>query len=260
MFFIGVIVLSVVISGLDNIWIRVLAVLLQTVATAAVSRLFEYVDTHQLGIGFWWNVLKRRNVSVRLSFSYLYRILVNGKYLMVKGNRIKHQYQPIGGVYKYYDEAKSFLRSINYSPDIRMGNGDETDDLRIQLKGKYLFKFYEWFITQKDREYDPTREFYEEIIEPGLLSEEFFRGIKYKKICTYNGGIAYSDFNGCDEWLYADIFEIDLTDEQKKAVLDTIERNPDKLRLVTKEEIERLRTDDSVTRNIGNNAQWLLGD
>ena len=44
-----------------------------------------------------------------------------------------------------------------------MGNVDETDDLRIFIKGRYLLKFMEWFDSMKDREYDPYREFCEEL-------------------------------------------------------------------------------------------------
>lgn len=36
-----------------------------------------------------------------------------------------------------------------------MGNTNETDDLRINIKGKNLLSFMEWFLSMKDREYDP---------------------------------------------------------------------------------------------------------
>nr|WP_241158244.1 hypothetical protein [Adlercreutzia sp. ZJ138] len=35
-----------------------------------------------------------------MSAAYLFRIKVGGKYLLIRGNRIKDQYQPVGGVYK----------------------------------------------------------------------------------------------------------------------------------------------------------------
>ena len=46
--------------------------------------------------------LLRWNKKIRLSCAYLFQIKQDGKYLLIKGNRIE-QYQPVGGVYKYYN-------------------------------------------------------------------------------------------------------------------------------------------------------------
>lgn len=92
---------------------------------------------------------------------------------MVRGNRIKRQYQPVGGVYKYYDEARPALERLEFKPNIKMGNTDETDDLRIWIKGKYLLKFMDWFMSMENREYDPCREFKEELIDTGFCLRNY---------------------------------------------------------------------------------------
>lgn len=189
----------------------------------------------------------------------MYKLEVNGKYLLIRGNRIKNKYQPIGGVYKFYQEARDFLNSLNFIPDVKVGNIDDTDDLRIKLNGKYLLSFYEWFFSMNNREYDPTREFYEEMIKTGLLPEEKFRNMHYRKIRKHDIGITNSTYHKMHEVIYADIFEVTLTKEQKQLILEAVKKHPDKLILATDEEMIQERTSDSVDTNIGNNAKWLLG-
>ena len=189
----------------------------------------------------------------------MYRIQVNGKYLLIKGNRLKNQFQPVGGVYKYYKEAKPFLEGINFRPDTRMKNFDETDDLRINIKGKHLLSFMNWFLSMKDREYDPYREFKEELIDTGLLPENDFKQLSYRKVCVHNKGVTFSNFNNCIEFIYSDIFDLDLTNEQKTAIIKSVKEHPESLCLVTAEELNS-ECYNGIEKNIGNNAKWILGE
>src|SRR5690606_16831147 len=51
--------------------------------------------------------------ELRLTISYLYNIEVNGKYLLVKSHRLQDTYQPVGGVYKYFNpDGKSQLDKL----------------------------------------------------------------------------------------------------------------------------------------------------
>ncbi|WP_374123545.1 SMODS-associated NUDIX domain-containing protein [Leptotrichia hongkongensis] len=50
----------------------------------------------------WFQFLFRWNKNIRLSCAYLFQIKQDGKYLLIKGNQIE-QYQPVSGVYKYYN-------------------------------------------------------------------------------------------------------------------------------------------------------------
>lgn len=225
---------------------------------SVISIVLDAVDTHGQGLRLWFQHFKYGKKDVRLSFSYLFRIPVGGKYLLVRGNRLKRQYQPVGGVYKYYPEAKPTLEHFRYRPDVKMGNTDETDDLRIYIKGKYLLQFMDWFLSMQNREYDPSREFSEELIETGLLPTGVFQKLEYRKVCVHNAGVQYSKYTSCDELVYADIFELKLTGEQTQAILDAVRDHPDQLCLASAEELKS-ECYNGIEKNIGNNAVWLLG-
>ena len=51
-----------------------------------------------------------KNTKIRISFSYLFRIKIQGKYFLVKNARGTGKYQPVGGVYKYKDIEGQYLR------------------------------------------------------------------------------------------------------------------------------------------------------
>lgn len=179
--------------------------------------------------------------------------------MLVRGNRLKNQYQPVGGVYKYYDEAKPTLEKFHFRPDVKMGNTSETDDLRIYIKGKYLLRFIEWFNSMKDREYDPTREFKEELIVTQLISCDAFQNFEYRKIFVHNVGVQYSTYMQCEEFVYADIFDIKLSESQKAVIRCAVEKYPQLLCLASADELNS-ECYGGIEKNIGNNAKWLLGE
>ena len=96
-----------------------------------------------------------------VSISYLFQIKVDGKYLLVKGNRID-QYQPVGGVFKMLPSFKQIKHDYEITDDDRLPI-DETskDDLRIRVQGKNIVKLLSWFYSRKNREVGVHREFYE---------------------------------------------------------------------------------------------------
>lgn len=223
------------------------------------SIIIESIDSHGHGLKLWIQHILYYNKDIRLSFSYLYNIQVDGKYLLIKGNRLNTQFQPVGVVYKYYEEAKPVLESFGFHSDLKMKNYDETDDLRINIKGKYLIKFMDWFLLMKDREYDPYREFKEELIDTGYLPENEFKIIKYRKKFIHNKGVEYSKYLQCNEYLYSDIFELKLTEKQCELTKKAVENNPQNLCLATAEEL-KTECYGGINKNIGTNAIWLLGE
>ena len=236
----------------------IVSAIANSVIGGVVALLFEVAKTHGQGYRIWLQSrFCKKDERIRVSFSYLFRICIDGKYLLVKGNRLKNQYQPIGGVYKYYPEAKVFLESIGYIPDVKMGNNDETDDLRLTIKRRCLPEFIEWFQSLINREYDPLREFWEELIETKILPAQEFRLIKYRKVHVHNQGIKYSTYNSCNELVYADIFELELTSGQISIIKQALEDNPDKVCLVSTEEIEKLCYN-GIEKNLGTNTPWIL--
>ncbi|MDF2452774.1 MAG: hypothetical protein K0S26_2278 [Bacteroidota bacterium] len=148
--------------------------------------------------------------EVRLTISYLYRIEVNGKYLLVKSNRIENTFQPVGGVYKYFHpEAKNDLDSIGAITDNNVLNDDKSEfDLRLKLlKRKNIRKFLKWFFSAQERECDPWREFYEELVVPGILPAAVFGYIHYELIGQHIEPIHYDNHFNIDTFKYADIYK-----------------------------------------------------
>jgi hypothetical protein len=148
---------------------------------------------------------------IRISIAYLFRIEIDGRYLLIKNHRGQNGYQPIGGVYKYFkNETASYFQKIGLISDTKITvDGDSRNDLRCNLKHRYkLFKFLKWLKLKTDRETDPWREFYEELVEPGYLSSQAFPYIQYNLTGTNYSKIKYSEIFRIDEFLYADIFEI----------------------------------------------------
>lgn len=239
-------------------WLAMVGAIASAILGTVVSIIFEDIDTHGQGMKLWIQHIKYWDQDVRLSIAYLFRLEVDGKYLLVKGNRLKKQFQPVGGVYKFYTEAKPTLEKWKYRPDTKMGNIDETDDLRIYIKGKYLLKFMEWFDSMRDREYDPYREFCEELLETKLLPVDLFGRLKYRKVKVHNDGVLYSRYMKCNELVYADIFDLELSDEQKSLIREAVNQNPDVLCLASAEEMMS-QCYNGIEKNVGNNAEWLIG-
>lgn len=245
----------------ESVGMQTISVAANSVFGIAIASLYELIDTHDQGFKTWFNTqVLYRNKIIRLSFSYLFKIQVDGKYLLVRGHRMKNQFQPIGGVYKVYDEGKSFMDKIRAVSDTSMGNTDETDDLRLQIKGKEYFKFWEWFKSMEDREYDPRREFEEELLDTGILPVEAFQKLKYRKTYSHNVGVKYSQPLQTHEVVYADIFEIKLSDRQKQIIRDAVQQNPNQICLASADDIRCRRYGNTVQMNLGNNTPWLLGE
>ena len=119
------------------------------------------------------NASVHRNEVVRVSAAYLFRIVVDGRYLLIRGGRIRSQYQPVGGVYKYFPSSKAKLDSLGARADCALNTHlTDSDDLRLRLPGKNLLKFLDWFDGRTGREVETMREFREELVEPGYLADK----------------------------------------------------------------------------------------
>ena len=108
-------------------------VIASAVVGELVTMIYGFIDTHGQGIVTWFkaNILNF-NKDIYISFSYLYRIEIEGKYLLVRGELLDDRYQPVGGVYKYYQEASDFLKgTIHAIPETQFTNNIESDDLML---------------------------------------------------------------------------------------------------------------------------------
>lgn len=127
----------------------------------------------------------------------------------MQGSRLPDQYQPVGGVYKFNDSARGLLQEWGARTDDLIPIDEvSADDLRLRLPGRKLITFVKWFESERSREVGPWREFYEELIRPGILPEDKFPHIRADFIRRHFSPMRYSSFSQCQELLIADIYEL----------------------------------------------------
>lgn len=152
------------------------------------------------------------NKAVRISISYLFRIEVDGHFMLVRNHKNPSRgYQPVGGVYKYQkEETTDLFQDLTIDVDNSIPVDDDSrNDLRCVInKRRHLPEFIRWFNSKKNRELDPWREFYEELISEGILTQDDFPYIQYKYRGSIYEGIKPPDKFKYDEFLYADIIQL----------------------------------------------------
>jgi hypothetical protein len=196
-----------------------------------------------------WPKIWKPNTSVRLTVAYLFRIEVNGKYMLIKRHKNDFTgFQPVGGAYKYFKEENSAnfdklgITPCNHVPR----DGATENDLRIVIKKrKKILEFFKWFDSRENREIDPWREFCEELIESGLLPSNVFKHIKYTYVGQHQEGILRNEDYPIDQFRHADIFELRLENDAQKNAIKGLEKNPN-IAFVTSEEIKKGATNNGV--------------
>lgn len=192
-----------------------------------------------------WNLFKtlilKRNQRVRATIAYLFRIEMNGRYLLVKRHKKDNVgYQPVGGAYKYLkEENRELFDRLGIEPCNYVPRDEDTEnDLRVIVaKRKNLISFLKWFEGRKNREMDPTREFREELIDPGLLPDEVFKHIKYVYIGKHIEGPLKSPVYPMDELRYADIYELRLENDIQRQVIQDLTTGREEVYFATPDEI-----------------------
>ncbi len=182
--------------------------------------LFTFIKEYRknLLVAFKCYFTNIREQDVYVSLSYLFRIKLEGdnKYLMVKGNRIGSQYQPVGGVYKRYSSSDGFFIELN----ARGARLDENnaDDLRLYVKGRNVPKVIKWYLSRKNREIDVWREFHEELISSNILPPEHFRYIKPEYLYSRHERLINRRGIQGKQYLIYDIYTISFSDDQRNAL------------------------------------------
>ena len=192
-------------------------------------------------------VLKKKSENyVRISFAYLFRILINGKYLLVKSERAQSYFQPVGGVYKCNEEEKKYLEYVFYaiSDDCIKIDNKSNCDYRMRVPIKKLIKFIKRFDKTHNRELinDLHREFEEELIKKSIISKINFNKIKYR-YCGRHFQFLEPEQSAyhCYELLLADVVEFVPTDYQIEefTILQSV-NNKSLYYWANEEEIEKL--------------------
>lgn len=188
------------------------------------------------------------NRPIRVTVAYLIRIKVNGRYLLVPNSREIPGYQPVGGVFKFLQrENFDLFNQLGLTDDCSMPSDEISEhDLRLKMKQrKNLLSFIRWFKKRKDRELDPWREFYEELIKTEIISLRNFPHIQYKFVREVSE-LKYSIHHQILEYKHFEIYELQFaSDAQKEEIKNLISSQSPKYLLATEGEI--------ITRKSGKN-------
>lgn len=204
--------------------------------------------------------IKYRNKQIRVSISYLFKIKIDDKYLLVRGKRINNQFQPVGGVYKRFPESKDFFMKLEVLDDDNIKIDDKSkDDLRIRVKGKNLSKLINWYKDGKCRENSVFREFYEELVAPGIVSPDIFPYINYRHIKTNDTGIRWCEYFQCYEILIAEIYELIPNVQQESALRELLQKKNNEYIWAEEEDIKRRGVNkNNLNSKISESSQWIV--
>ncbi|MER5507902.1 hypothetical protein ABT052_21535 [Streptomyces sp. NPDC002766] len=201
---------------------------------------FEQIAQNRQKLRILWYSFRYRNKSIRVSTSYLFKIYIDGKYLLIRGSRWRNQFQPVGGVHKVSPQGSGVLSAMGVTDDHLIPvDAASYRDLRVRVPGKNIFEFFQWFDSRVGREDSPWREFQEELLAPGILPQDKFPHIMHNYLRRDVDNIRWSDWAQAFEILVADIYELVPTPEQEQALKDlTSAQNPE-IVWVTAEQIQR---------------------
>ncbi|MFE4174228.1 hypothetical protein ACFRR7_19625 [Streptomyces sp. NPDC056909] len=166
-----------------------------------------------------WYSVRYRNRSIRVSTSYLFKIYIDGKYLLIRGNRYRNQFQPVGGVHKVSPQGNATLSAMGVTDDDLIPlDAVSYGDLRVRVPGKRIFQFFQWFDSRQGREDSPWREFQEELLAINILPQTKFPHIMHNYLRREVDSIRFSEWAEEMEILVADIYELVPNQEQEDAL------------------------------------------
>jgi len=196
--------------------------LLSGVATAFAVPAIDAGVTNARYLRLLLTSLRSFRREIRVSVSYLYRIEHQGRFLLVQGNRLPDQYQPVGGVYKFNESARALLQDWGARTDDLIPIDEvSADDLRLRLPARKLVDFVRWFESERSREVGPWREFYEELLRTGILPADEFPHVRADFVRRHFDPVHYSPFSQCQELLIADIYAL-VPNNTQRAILRTL--------------------------------------
>lgn len=224
----------------------------------------------------WWiSHIRYRNKKIRVSMAYLFRIYVDGKYLLVKNSKLQ-TFQPVGGVYKVLNTDVGYLvQRFEWDRDNKYSDfGEKKHDLRGIIPALELTPFIRWFESQKQREITPWREFYEELIREKVLRIEDFPYFEYRHLYTKptlekckNNSSHVNTLNTSSEYLEYhsfDIIDFIATDKQEQLLkqtqtLDSYDQSDSYYKWISEEAIlNNGKISETAIIPIANHTQWIV--
>jgi hypothetical protein len=204
----------------------------QAIGTEILSFLLGAIIGNLRFLRIFFQSLGRYRKDIRVSCAYLFRIKVRDEYLLIRGNNIE-QYQPVGGVYKYFDSFKSKKEELEIVDETK-DNFYEENDLRVVIRGKYLTKFLSWFDSRKNREISVVRELLEELGTTEANDIELIKSAHVEFLKQIKEPIKYSKHFEVDEIKILDIFKVEIPEQLLDSIIE--QKN---IQLVTKNDIRK---------------------
>lgn len=230
------------------------------IATGFLIPLVDIAATGRRYFRIAWYSLRYRNQRIRVSISYLYRIKLDNVYLLIRGRRFS-TYVPVGGVYKVSPGATLALARMNVlNDDLVPLDAMSTGDLRVRIPGKNLMGFVRWFESGDSRETAPWREFWEELVSPGVLPASAFPWVLHDYVRRYFSKIRYSSYAQSMELFIADVYELLPTPYQKLALEKLKHEGHPDIVWATQDQVLRRGVVPGVSQqvHIGDPAEWIL--
>lgn len=223
------------------------------------------INRKRLWLTIYSKWLGLRKEKIRFSMSYLYRIKIDDKYLLVKNNNFSH-YQLVGGKFKILEGTRSSLENkFGAMDDPKLPNkGIMKDDYALFIPAEKAIDFIDWFNEGKDREINHWREFYEELIENKdiSLSKENFPYINYNFKGRVRTPIKRTPGWNCYEILQYDILDMIPTPEQRQELKKLQDNEDTKHYKWADAELIKCLGQDNRTKNkeydIGIHTKWAL--
>lgn len=235
--------------------------LLTGLLSFSIGGLFQYwLDNRgRLWVNFRCVYTPLRNKDVYVSLSYLLRIKLKGtnQFFVVKGSKIQHQYQPVGGVYKRYASSELYFQEWQARP-----RKDEQNpyDLRFFVKAQHIPKIIDWFFSRRNRETGVWREFNEELLRTGILPREIFEHIDAEFLYSCPEYLILRNPFKERQVLIYDVFQVHLTQEQESFLKEMAKNHPvtGPYAFVDEEHLDLgCFSRDSIEYNLGGHTKYL---
>ncbi|HLR52497.1 MAG TPA: hypothetical protein VK072_06435 [Candidatus Avamphibacillus sp.] len=211
--------------------------------------------------------LLQKETLIRISFAYLFRIKIDGRYFLVQNTRTK-KYQPVGGAYKFNEKEANYLAEyIPVESDDRIPVDKITkQDYRLLVKSKDLRRFVKRFDKTPSRENitDLSREFAEELFTTNILDKNTFGALSYRYCGRHMTNVEYGNVFNHYELLLADIIEVQLTTKQEDLFRKLMEKDCNKYHFAQSNEIKSYGVvgygTDKLTDDIANHTPKILSE
>ena len=194
--------------------------------------------------------LIKRTDRIRISYAYLFRIEVDGEYLLIKNKHGFNKFQPPGHTYVLSLEEKNYLKANFYvTEDDRIKSKKVKNDYRLFVPAYMMKKFYKRFLHQIDvvKTENYQNGFKATLIDSGVLNPVIFENINLRFVRRHIENIKFTKPFKCYEMLLADVFEVVLTQDQIDSIRKLREnKNSDQYEFANEELIKSLGVDTAV--------------